>query len=915
MKLNRDLMEAILSRQAVLFLGAGASRAFGYPSWIEMLENLWHRVNEEGYSLEEERLAQYRAKGNLPEAFDYIESVIGREHMVKLIKKDFHANSPNSQSIYDIIAKWPFSCYCTTNYDHEIIRHLKKKNKSFLEVGNKKKDFSNIHASMKNFVFQLHGNLETDDRAIITQSDYDKLVADVDFKYYQEGLKALFRMRKCILIGYGCEDEDIKVILRIVRSCINSTNNTYIFLADVSDDKINELTNRFALTVINYHTRLGSHDELLRYLSMMDRFMSGSKALPITHTEDSEKAISLYLCGTMYKNRRNVDFSNYILLNMKSDGKGEDVGTLASRLHVTEAEIKSGVQILLSADLVENVGQSEIKLTNKGEERIDSCQEVLRRQKEAAYGDFLKAMGVSSKEGSSFIKLAEDVLVQIFQKRGYNLTQNIFKQTDFTSGGLLDVYGILAKYASQISDTKKMLDFVNAIHEFVITPTDFQKAYLTGLSQGYFLYYLIGSDARTADVRKKIFEKTTWYVDSNVLIPLLAKGCYLHGYSSKLFTLLKRLKAQLLVTPGVLEEVRWHLEWARKHIMDKKSVEWMRYATLEAGNNLNLFIDGFIHEKASGQVASFDSYCYAIESQLSEDGKKIASTYGLVLQKPDVINSKSEQEKFDNIFSEIKLIRDRANTYKNDHQVRTEAEIAYLANKRLDLAALLHADTYVYFLSQSPILSKIEKKICVWTSEALFRYAEAISARDSTEDDDDLFHACLLGEAFTAGEAFIDKEMYEAFFKEEIDAATRTFKEEVPLYVEYLEASVSEEEMEGNFMRLPPLERPSAVNRLSIHLRQSLGKIEQSHKDEIAERDQVIQVKEDKIKEYQRAITKSILKHSEEIAKRDEENAKLKEDNEKKDRSIRALEATVRNLRNKKKKRSEHKKQNKRSKR
>ena len=643
--------------------------------------------------------------------------------------------------------------------------------------------------------------------------------------------------------------------------------------------------------------------------------MSGAKTPLVTHTEDSEKAISLYLCGTMYKNRRNVDFSNYILLNMKSDGKGEELDAIASRLHVTEAEIKSGVQMLLDANLVENAGSTKIKLTDKGEERIKNCQNVLRRQKDAAYGDFLKAMGVSNKEGASFVKLAEDVLIQIFQKRGYNLTQNIFKQTYFTSGGLLDVYGILAKYASQISDTKKMLDFVNAIHEFVITPTEFQKAYLTGLSQGYFLYYLIGSDARTADVRKKIFGKTTWYVDSNVLIPLLAKGCYLHGYSSKLFALLKKLKAQLVVTPGVLEEVRWHLEWAKKHIIDKKVEEWMRYATLEAGNNLNLFIDGFIHEKASGQVASFKSYCHAIESQLSEDGTKIVSAYGLVLQKPDEINSKCEQEKFDNIFAEIKLIRDCANTYKNDHQVRTEAEIAYLANKRLDSAAILHADTYVYFLSQSPILSRIEKKICVWTSEALFRYAEAISARENAGDDDELFHACLLGEAFTAGEAFIDKETYEAFFKEEIDAATRTFKEEVPLYVEYLEAGVSEEEMEGNFMRLPPLERPSAVNRLSIHLRQSLGKIEQIHKNEIAERDQVIQAKEDEIREYWQEMTNGILKHREEIATKDEENARLKEDNEKKDRSIRALEATVRNLRNKKKKKSKHKKQLRRGKR
>ena len=906
MQLNRDLMEAILSREAVLLVGAGASCSLGYPSWDELLDNLWVKVVSSGVSVDENIYKGYRDKGSFPAAFDYIESLIGREQMLHIIKEDFYAKDPAATSLYDIVVKWPFSCFCTTNYDHEILNHLRKIKRSVREVGNKKVDFDNIHASMKNCIFQLHGNLETDDLAVITQADYDKILTDVSYEYYREGLKSLFRMRKCVLIGYSLKDEDVKMILRIVRSCINSSNNTFIFLADASDEEIAELKKRFSLSVISYRTRYGSHEELNRYLCMMDRFMSRAKTPPVIHTEDSEKAISLYLCGTMYKNRRNVDFSNYILLNIKRSD--EKIGDLATRLHVTEAEIRSGVQSLLEAQMIRIDNNEYINLTKKGEERIESCKSVLKQHRKAAYEDFLNAMGVKNEEGEEYVRLAEEVLVRIFQKRGHNLTQNIFKQTNFPSGGVLDVYGILAEYASQIPDTRHMIDFVNAIHQFVITPTEFQKTYLTGLSQGYFLYYLIGSDARTAEVRKRIFEKTAWYIDSNVLIPLLAKGCYLHGYSRKLFELLKKLRTQLLVTPGVIEEVRRHLEWAKNHVVDKKLEEWMQYATLEAGNNLNLFIDGYIHEKTMGQVASFESYCFAIESRLSDNAERICSDYGFVLQPVDNINLDVEKKKFESIFTEIRTLREKANTYKNDHQVRTEAEIAYLANKKLDQAALYNEDAYVYFLSQSPILSRINKKICVWTSEALFRYAEAISAHDNVSNDDELFHSCLLGEVFTAGEAIIDKNTYEAFFKEEIDAATRTFNEELPLYVKHLETGVSEEEMAGSFMRLPPLEKPSAVHRLTIHLRQSLSKIEEIHKEEIEEKNRVIQSQQETISGYHAQINSEKLKHMSELSIKEEENERLKEENERKSRNIRTLEATIRNL--KKKSKKSHKKRN-----
>jgi hypothetical protein len=83
--------------------------------------------------------------------------------------------------------------------------------------------------------------------------------------------------------------------------------------------------------------------------------------------------------------------------------------------------------------------------------------------------------------------------------------------------------------------------FIESAQVFLLEPNEPQQRYLASVSQGYFLYHLFGLDPQCAKVRPEVLEKTIWWCDASVLLPLLAVGCASHEYASDLFGRLQRL--------------------------------------------------------------------------------------------------------------------------------------------------------------------------------------------------------------------------------------------------------------------------------------------------------------------------------------------------------------------------------------
>ena len=144
----------------------------------------------------------------------------------------------------------------------------------------------------------------------------------------------------------------------------------------------------------------------------------------------------------------------------------------------------------------------------------------------------------------------------------------------------------------------------------LVEPSPPQRKYLASISQGYFLFHLLGHDPKFCEVQKDIFRKTLWFCDSSVLLPLIATGCHNHDYVVELFQTLADETALLCTTPKLLQEAWEHFQWALDFVRETgiESSEFIRAALVKGSYRQNLFLDGYIILSADGKVGTFNDY-------------------------------------------------------------------------------------------------------------------------------------------------------------------------------------------------------------------------------------------------------------------------------------------------------------------
>lgn len=215
---NAELLRYILRGDAVLFVGAGASAEMGYPSWREQAKGVAELLAQNGVEFDKDEFESLVAENKLPEAFYMLEISKGcdRAKLITALKAVTTPKSPDRDSIYSAIAKWPFSCYVTTNFDDEIEKHLKvnKPKTHYICLGNGKDDMALLGRDSENMIFKLHGSLDGSSNPVVTSMDYAKFRSGEGNAYYMDALERLFATRNVIMVGYGLGDVDVQEILK-----------------------------------------------------------------------------------------------------------------------------------------------------------------------------------------------------------------------------------------------------------------------------------------------------------------------------------------------------------------------------------------------------------------------------------------------------------------------------------------------------------------------------------------------------------------------------------------------------------------------------------------------------------------------------------------------------------------------------
>ena len=840
---DERLIRKINQGRAFALVGSGPSTEMGYPSWARLVGEVVKALKTGGQMSDEPSYIKFVAERKYAELLSQAERELGsRTALVTLLETLLRPTEAQNGPIYSLLTNWPFCCYLTTNWDDEIDKHLRRRKSFFTTLQNSREDLSRIRHDASHLIVKLHSDLKHPASAVITSADYARLTAG-DGKAFRDRLKAIFEMFDVLIVGHSLSDPDVRLILQLAKETASPQHPVFFIAADLTKAEIREYLEQFNVVAMTYDNRDGTHIQLRRLLSFLDKFIIPRHkridlaAIPYSAEElEAAQAVALYrrlatvgeseLSPVLYVGPlilRSL-FGQDVPLSVEQLVKLSPLSSVANT-DAVRIQLPSILESLSTDGLVEHT-DSAYKLSTKGITRVTEMLERGKTEEEQAYGQFSVelqsfASSIEPEQQRRMTELLRDTLIKVFKQRGLSIANAIFAGQSLGHDALSDVFSAISSSAASISPPELAVAFMEASEAFLLRPNEPQQRYLASVSQGFFLYHLFGLDPTCAKIRREVFESTIWWCDSSTLLPLLAQGSANYPYAADLFARLQNLKAFTLTTGRLVREVLEHLAWAVR-FLEKESLQSpavLEAATQKGGYKQNLFLDGYIRLSAEGKVSKFSEYVEMVAPYgVTDTGiRKILSKMAVRVTDADQLVGfqQSDTREIFELVHEISEARERSATLRSSLQVDAEAEILQIIRRLREgkykppLEGMQLERTY--FLSQSRILDRIPPADPVsWTPEVLYRYIISLPGEKLSPD---LLQRCLLQEYLGTGIIIIDKERYERFFGPSINAANTTYREERDKYLkEFSTASASE--LDAAFEAIPDLEKPFFVQQM-----------------------------------------------------------------------------------------------------
>lgn len=199
------LADAIRSRNALLFVGAGVSMNLGVPSWAELTAHIADRLGYDPREFEalgsDQTLAEFYAlqTGSIGPLRSWMDVEWHRDAADKVAKSEVHR----------LIVGLGFPVIYTTNYD----RYLELAHEAHGAAYTKVANIGELAAvpSGATQIVKFHGDFEDDGSIVLTESShFDRLALEgpLDLK-----LRADLLGRAALFIGYSLSDVSIRYLL------------------------------------------------------------------------------------------------------------------------------------------------------------------------------------------------------------------------------------------------------------------------------------------------------------------------------------------------------------------------------------------------------------------------------------------------------------------------------------------------------------------------------------------------------------------------------------------------------------------------------------------------------------------------------------------------------------------------------
>jgi len=200
----KPLLSALRQRQVLLFVGAGASRDLGLPSWRDLVAEM---ARELGYDP-----SVFEGHGDYLELAEYYR--IKKTDLGQLrswMDRTWHTSKArvDSSRIHNAIVDLDLSTIYTTNYDRWLEIAFSRRGKRVAKIANVR-DLTKIREGVTQIV-KFHGDLDDDGSLILTETSYFERLAfesPLDIKLRSDSIG-----NTILFVGYSLSDINIRYLL------------------------------------------------------------------------------------------------------------------------------------------------------------------------------------------------------------------------------------------------------------------------------------------------------------------------------------------------------------------------------------------------------------------------------------------------------------------------------------------------------------------------------------------------------------------------------------------------------------------------------------------------------------------------------------------------------------------------------
>jgi hypothetical protein len=302
---KRELINLVVSGEAVLIVGSGSSTRVGYETWDELLNKLGKLAIQCGGDLNQSR------KNDMLAYAEDIKSHINEEtgslkRYYDCLYELFKRKSPPCDDFHKMLVSLPFRGILTTNYDTVLEAAL-----GVIDPGPASDNFLVIDESsaarvheflmsmnndrrMTKRIAHLHGKFDPAASIILTIEDYRRaygLNLTDEESHQQNESKLRFRLlwavlatRRVVFVGFSMEDPYLNKILEVVTEDLWTWNKSTHFAimsisskdAENSKDKAKMLDREYGVSTVFYEDTDGLHKGLEKIIEEINEVFENS---------------------------------------------------------------------------------------------------------------------------------------------------------------------------------------------------------------------------------------------------------------------------------------------------------------------------------------------------------------------------------------------------------------------------------------------------------------------------------------------------------------------------------------------------------------------------------------------------------------------------------------------------------------